>query len=124
MGDMAVTAFSSLGTPGSRQLYAGGKMPEDHGPMDDPVVTEIAGSHGKSPAQVLLRWAVQRGTVCIPKSTSPKRIEANHDILDWELTAEAMEKIDGLDRHKRYLLGKFYCRPGETLPEFWGDETP
>jgi diketogulonate reductase-like aldo/keto reductase len=55
----------------------------------------------KSPAQVMLRWHVQQGRSVIPKSTHPKRIAENFDVLDVELTADELAAIDGLDADQR-----------------------
>jgi len=69
--------------------------------LQDPVIGEIAKVYGKSPAQVMLRWHVQRGRSAIPKSTKPARIAENFDVFDFELTAEQLAAIDGLDTGKR-----------------------
>ena len=69
--------------------------------LRDPVIGEIATAHGKSPAQVMLRWHVQQGRSAIPKSTKPARIAENLDVFDFELTAEQLAAIDGLDTGKR-----------------------
>ena len=69
--------------------------------LDSEVITRIAGAHGKTPAQVVLRWDLQHEVVTIPKSVRPKRIEENADIFDFELTAEEMQAIDALDRNER-----------------------
>jgi len=61
---------------------------------------EIAASHGKTVAQVVLRWNIQRGVVAIPKSTHKERIQENLDIFNFELSAQDMEKIRGLDEDK------------------------
>ena len=66
--------------------------------LDDQTVGEIAEHHGVSPAQVLLRWCVQRGIPVIPKSTNRARIEANGRIFDFELAAAEMAALDALDR--------------------------
>ncbi|WP_433585996.1 aldo/keto reductase [Microbacterium hydrocarbonoxydans] len=65
--------------------------------LEDPVLARIGGSHGKSPAQVMLRWHVQEGRSAIPKSVKPQRIAENFDIFDFELTAEEIAEIGGLD---------------------------
>ena len=64
--------------------------------MDDETIAAIAGAHGKSPAQVMLRWGIQQGRSVIPKSTNPLRIAENID-LDFELSADEMARIDALD---------------------------
>ncbi|MFY1619560.1 aldo/keto reductase [Micromonospora sp. WMMD736] len=66
--------------------------------LDDPTVVDIAEQVGRTPAQVVLRWHVQRGDIIFPKSTTPKRIEENTGIFDFELDDTAMERITGLDK--------------------------
>jgi diketogulonate reductase-like aldo/keto reductase len=65
--------------------------------FDDPMLGEIARQHGKSPAQVMLRWHLQQGRSAIPKSTKPARIAENFDVFDFELTADELTAIDALD---------------------------
>ncbi len=65
------------------------------------MLTSLAGRHGKSPAQVVLRWHLQLGNVVIPKSVTPARIRQNIDVFDFELSADDMEAIAGLDRGMR-----------------------
>jgi diketogulonate reductase-like aldo/keto reductase len=69
--------------------------------LEDPVIVTIAESHSKSPAQVMLRWHLQEGRSVIPKSTKPRRIAENFDVLDFELTPGEVAAIDGLDTGKR-----------------------
>jgi diketogulonate reductase-like aldo/keto reductase len=69
--------------------------------LEDPVIGEIARAHGKSPAQVMLRWHLQEGRSVIPKSTKPHRIAENFDVFDFELTGDQMAAIDGLDTGNR-----------------------
>ena len=65
--------------------------------MDNPTVTSVAGEYGKTPAQVLLRWNVQLGNSVIFRSTKADRIASNLDIFDFELAAEHMDAINGLN---------------------------
>jgi 2,5-diketo-D-gluconate reductase A len=65
--------------------------------LDHPTVTSIAGQYGRTPAQVLIRWSIQLGNVVIPRSGNPERIAGNFDVLDFELTAEHMDALDGLN---------------------------
>ena len=65
--------------------------------LEDPVITKIAAEHGKSAAQVMLRWHLQQGRQAIPKSVTPSRIAENLDVFDIELTAEELDAIDDLD---------------------------
>ena len=69
--------------------------------LDDPVITELAASDGKTPAQVVLRWHLQLGNVVIPKSVTPERIEENFRIFDFTLDDEAMARIEALDAGER-----------------------
>jgi len=69
--------------------------------LDDPTLRDIAASHGKSVAQVILRWDVQHGIVTIPKSTKAGRIAENADLFGFELSREEMARIDGLNRDER-----------------------
>ncbi|MFO7894582.1 MAG: aldo/keto reductase [Longimicrobiales bacterium] len=65
--------------------------------LDNPVVRQIADTHGRTGAQVLIRWALQHRLITIPKSTNRERIEENADVFDFELTDEEMERLDALD---------------------------
>ncbi|MFJ1876648.1 MULTISPECIES: aldo/keto reductase [Streptomyces] len=69
--------------------------------LEDPAVTAIAGAHGKSPAQVLLRWGIQQGRSVIPKSTRRGRIAENIDVFDFALTAEELKALDALETGRR-----------------------
>ena len=64
----------------------------------DPVLVEIGQAHGKTPGQVTLRWIIQQGVIAIPRTSNPKRIEENFDILDFELSADEMARIHALAR--------------------------
>jgi len=69
--------------------------------LDDPTLTKIAAKHGKSVAQVILRWDLQNGVITIPKSVSPERIAQNGDIFDFELSHEDMEHIQSMNKEQR-----------------------
>ena len=69
--------------------------------LDDPVITTIAKRLERTPAQVTLRWAIQRGDVVFPKSVSRGRIEENFDLFDFELADDEMAEITALDRQER-----------------------
>ncbi|WP_086791655.1 aldo/keto reductase [Streptomyces thermovulgaris] len=69
--------------------------------LSDATITGIAERHGKSPAQVVLRWHLQLGTIVIPKSVTPTRIRENIDVFDFSLTDEEMDAIAALDRGLR-----------------------
>ncbi|MGE0827982.1 MAG: aldo/keto reductase [Hyphomonadaceae bacterium] len=69
--------------------------------LSEPVLAALGEKHGKTPAQIVLRWHVQNGLSVIPKSANPKRIAENIDIFDFALSAEDMAAIDGLDTGQR-----------------------
>jgi len=83
---------------GGVTFYRGGSRGST---LDDPVIGDIAGRRGKSPAQVMLRWGLQQGRSVIPKSTKPARIAENIDVFDFELSPDEMAAIDGLDTDRR-----------------------
>jgi 2,5-diketo-D-gluconate reductase A len=70
--------------------------------LENPTVTAIAGEYGKSPAQVLIRWSLQLGNVVIPRSATPARIVENADVFEFELAAEHMDALNGLDDGTRF----------------------
>jgi diketogulonate reductase-like aldo/keto reductase len=65
--------------------------------LQDPTIATIADAHDKTPAQVMLRWHLQKGRQAIPKSVTPSRIAENFDIFGFELTDDELVAIDGLD---------------------------
>jgi 2,5-diketo-D-gluconate reductase A len=68
------------------------------GVLEDPAIAQIAEKASKTPAQVVLRWHIQRGDIVFPKSVTPSRMEENFDLFDFELDPSDMEEITGLDR--------------------------
>lgn len=83
---IAVEAYSPL-TKGKR--------------LGDPTLVEVARRHSRTPAQVLIRWCLQHGLIVIPKSTRKERIHENADVFGFELSAEEMRTLDGLDEELR-----------------------
>jgi 2,5-diketo-D-gluconate reductase A len=69
--------------------------------LQDPAIVEIAEAHGKTPAQVVIRWHLQLGNVVIPKSVTPERIIENFEVFDFSLTAAEMSAIEQLDAGRR-----------------------
>ena len=69
--------------------------------LDDPTIREIAERIGKTPAQVVLRWHIERGDIVFPKSVTPARIKENFAIFDFELSGEDVEAITALDKNER-----------------------
>ena len=97
--EIAVTAFSPLGA----DSYVPLGMADAHETvLTEPAVTAIADQHGRSAAQVLLRWAVQRGTVPIPKTQRLERLKENLSVFDFTLSDDEMLRIDALNRSRRF----------------------
>ncbi|TWT03649.1 aldo/keto reductase [Planomicrobium sp. CPCC 101079] len=69
--------------------------------LQDETIKKIAEAHGKTTAQVILRWHLQNNSIVIPKSVTPSRIEENFDVFGFELTAEEMDQITGLNKNRR-----------------------
>jgi 2,5-diketo-D-gluconate reductase A len=69
--------------------------------LADPAITGIAAQHGKSPAQVLIRWHIQLGNIVIPKSVNPERIASNFDVFDFELSEQDLASIASLENGTR-----------------------
>ncbi len=78
---------------GGLRTYSNGRTP-----LADATVRSIGEVHGKSPAQVMLRWSIQEGRQVIPKSVNPDRIAENFDVFDFELTADEITRIDALEQ--------------------------
>lgn len=75
------------------------------GVLNDPVITEIAAAKGRTPAQVTLRWHIERGDIIFPKSVTPARIEENFALFDFELTPDEVTKISALDKGEEGRTG-------------------
>lgn len=71
--------------------------------LRDPVVVGIAKAHGKSPAQVILRWHIQEGLSAIPGATNPDYIDENIEIFDFELSDEEMQAMRSLNKEARFF---------------------
>jgi 2,5-diketo-D-gluconate reductase A len=69
--------------------------------IDDPVIAEVSAKHGKSPAQVMVRWSIQLGNIVLPKSVTPERIEQNIDVFDFQLDDADMAAIASLESGRR-----------------------
>jgi D-xylose reductase len=103
---IAVTAFSPLGAPS--YLPLGMARPEES-VLVDPVVAGIAAALGRTPAQVVLRWGVQRGCAVIPKAQDFNHLRDNAQVFDFSLSAGQMQAIDALDRHRRFNDPGHFC---------------
>ncbi|KAI1074458.1 putative alcohol dehydrogenase [Whalleya microplaca] len=109
--NICVTAHSPLG---GRPVPVSALNKDIPGPLHDPVVHAIAEKHGRSPADILLKWGLQRGTVVVPKSYTLSHIQSNLALLDHtDLTAEDMEAISNLKAPGSYVR---YMDPSR----YWG----
>ena len=103
---IAVTAFSPLGAPSYVPL---GMATAAESVLEHPVVTGIAAAVGRTPAQVVLRWGMQRGTAVIPKTSRPERLRENLAACEFTLAAEQMQAIAALDRGRRFNDPGDFC---------------
>jgi D-xylose reductase len=103
---IAVTAFSPLGAPSYVPL---GMATDNDSAMNERVVRNAAERHKKTPAQIVLHWAVQRGTAAIPKTSKAERLRENLAIFDFELSKSEMDAISALDRNRRFNDPGVFC---------------
>ncbi|GAA4647598.1 aldo/keto reductase [Pontixanthobacter gangjinensis] len=103
---MQVTAFSPFGALSYVEIGMAGAADSV---LDEAAVTAAATAHDKTPAQVVLRWGIQRGNSVIPKSTNPDRMRENLAITDFELTEAEMTAIDALDQGRRFNDPGVFC---------------
>ncbi len=91
--------------------------------FENKTIIDIATDKGTTPAQIMLAWAVNRGTSVIPKSVNPQRLKENLEAADIALSASEMQKINNLDQHYRYIKGDFWCLEGSdyTLENLWDE---
>lgn len=119
--DIRLTAYAPLGSPGRPEEMKG---QGETSLLDHPEIVSIAQKHGVPAGQVLIQWAITRGTVAIPKSVNPQRIKENIGALDLTLDQEDMIAISNMDRHHRYVDGSFFEAPGSpyTLENIWDEQ--
>jgi alcohol dehydrogenase (NADP+) len=115
-----LTAFCPLGSadrPASRISEGEPKL------FENQTIIEIATQTGFSAAQIMLAWAVCRGTSVIPKSVNPQRLKENLLAADIDLSCLDMEKLGNLDQHYRYIKGDFWCLEGSdyTISNLWDE---
>ena len=103
---IAVTGFSPLGAPSYVSL---GMATATDSVLANPVVVEAAQAIGRSPAQVVLRWAIQRGTSIVPKTSRRERLKENLALFDFELSEDQMRAISALDRGRRFNDPGVFC---------------
>lgn len=95
--DIVVTAYSPLGSPGNSKDKGFPIL------LEDKIINEIANTYNKTSAQILIRWAIQREIVVIPKSVTPERIKENIDVFDFELSETDIKKIEEINKNFRFV---------------------
>ena len=96
--DVVTQAWSPIG---GVKRYSPGNPDEAEDPLRDDVIQSLADKHGKTPAQIILRWHLEHGTSVIPKSVHKERSAENFSIFDFRLTPEEVAAIDRLDTGER-----------------------
>ncbi len=116
--EVLFTAYSPLGSSDRPDVL---KSEKEQKLLDDSVIGEIANAKNVTPAQVLISWAIQRGTSVIPKSVNPARIAQNFQSQQLSLSDEEMQAIGALDKGFRYITGEFWVFEGGpyTMKSIW-----
>lgn len=104
--EIAYTAFSPLGALSYHEMN---RATESDTVLTEPVIQQIAQKHGKTEAQIVLRWGIQRGTAIIPKTSHKERLVENFALFDFQLSSEEMSQISGLDQHRRFNDPGDFC---------------
>ncbi|MCQ4083741.1 aldo/keto reductase [Streptomyces sp. RB6PN25] len=99
--DFAQTGLRAFNAEHGIATEAWSPLGQGKGLLDDPVIGRIAARHGRTPAQVVLRWHLQHGIIVIPKSVTPSRIAENIDVFDFELDGDDLAALDALDKGNR-----------------------
>lgn len=113
-----VTAYSPLGSSDSASIHGhvGATL------LEHPNIKEVAEETGKSTGQVCIRWAVQRGTSVIPKSSKVERLMKNFDVFTWTLSAEQMTQLSSIEPQVRMLSGMLFLGgPYKTIADIWDE---
>lgn len=118
--DVLLTAYAPLGS-GDRPPAL--KSEDEPSLLQNPIVIETANKNHCTPAQVLIRWAMERGTSVIPKTVNPDRLAENLNAFDISLSPEDMQSLASLDQHRRYIRGNFWTAPGSpyTYENLWDE---
>lgn len=103
---IAFTAFSPLGAGSYIPL---GMATASESVLEQPIVKQLSAEYARTPAQIVLRWGVQRGTAVIPKTVRLERLRENIDLFDFELSEQAMTSISELDRNHRFNDPGVFC---------------
>uniref|UniRef100_A0A5S6QMZ8 Aldo_ket_red domain-containing protein n=1 Tax=Trichuris muris TaxID=70415 RepID=A0A5S6QMZ8_TRIMR len=104
--NISFTAYTPLGNPGRithSLTNIGVDVSKQREPLNDPLVKDIAGKHGKSPAQILLKWLLQRDIIVIPKSTNAAHMQENFQLFDFELGSDEMKAMNEVKTREKHL---------------------
>ena len=118
--NVLVSAYSPLGS-GDRPAFL--KKEDEPNLMEHPLIKQIAGQRGISPAQMLLSWGLTRGTIVISKSVNPVHLQENFAAAEIELNHQEMKALAELDLHYRFVDGSFWEMPGSsyTARSIWDE---
>ena len=118
--EIFLTAYSPLGSPDRPAEF---KDPNEPKLLENPTIIEIASTMGLTSAQVLIRWAIQRGTSVIPKSVNAARLQQNFDASAISLSSKDMGRIVQLEAKERLITGKFWDAPelGYSVVTLWDE---
>jgi diketogulonate reductase-like aldo/keto reductase len=97
---IVLAAYSPLGSPATPRA----QLPDAPTLLREPLIVSLAQKYGRTNAQVILRWGIEKGIVVLPKSVTPERIRENAALFDWSLSPEDQRAIDALNRNWRYCL--------------------
>ena len=118
-----LTAYSPLGS-----LDRPAHLIQDNEPrlLEHPVIKKIASDHAATPAQIIIRWAIQRSTAVIPKSSNFNRLKENFEAQNIQLAEADMREISGLDQHYRFINGNIWTISGSpyTIENLWDEVLP
>lgn len=103
---IAYTAFSPLGAGSYVEL---GMASSSESVLQQPLIVELARKYSRTPAQITLRWAIQRGTAAVPKTSRVERLAENFRLFDFELDSQDLESISNLDRNQRFNDPGVFC---------------
>jgi alcohol dehydrogenase (NADP+) len=117
---ISLTGYAPLGSadrPANRIVEGEPKL------FDNKIIRDLAESKGCSVAQLMLGWAVSRGTCTIPKSVNPARLKENLEAADIELSDSEMAQMAAVNMNYRYIKGDFWCLPGSdyTVENLWDE---
>ena len=118
--NIQMTAYSPLGSAGRPDNL---RQQDEPSLLNDAVIHEVAEKHGVANGQIVLAWAINRGTIPIPKSSNPDHMKQNLDAASIQLTAEDIAQIETINKNFRFLDGSFWEAPGGpyTVANLWDE---